>query len=125
MLFPVALLALSTPAFASLLDGLLGPQGALAPVTSALATQPLVAALIHPRPGALISADILAGILAPADVRHLHRRTRLLVLTRCDCASQCSATGVVAIQANITIGSLLDLCICLDIIGVRAPPVAT
>ncbi|KAL8278341.1 hypothetical protein RQP46_009233 [Phenoliferia psychrophenolica] len=100
-----ALLALSSSALAGLLDGVLAPVEAalapvLAPVTTAIATQPLLEALIHPRPGALIGLDILAGILAPAD---------------------CGDHAVIGIQANITIGNLLDLCICIDIIGILDP----
>ncbi|KAL8291498.1 hypothetical protein RQP46_002476 [Phenoliferia psychrophenolica] len=74
--------------------------GLALPMGGANADQSPVNVDITPRPGALINANIIVGALAPAD---------------------CSANSFVGVHSIIAAGSLIDLCICLEVIGNTDP----
>ncbi|KAK4705796.1 hypothetical protein P7C70_g414, partial [Phenoliferia sp. Uapishka_3] len=106
MLFPFAILALAAPTLSNpepgFLGGLLGGVvgGVVKPLLGAVGQQPVVSALVTSNPGgALINLNALVGVLAPAS---------------------CAANSVVGIQASIDILGLLEVCVCVELIGKKA-----
>lgn len=78
----------------------------------------LVNAVIIPGSTALIDLGVLAGILSPADVTTLRPGGGERDTDSHPSFAQCAANSVVGLQASAIVGSLLRVCLCVEVIGV-------